>query len=106
MSDDTEPSEEALELYRELYADIWAAIVGNKPWPVEKQHEAASRIDRFRAAERERCFKWAIGRRPRSFAAQAIREGWDPTGHPLDTSLCWRCGETLHPGHDCRGASP
>lgn len=53
------------------------------------------------AQERERCFRWAIGRVPRSRAAQAIRDGDDPNGSERDPSVCWRCGTPLHPGHFC-----
>ncbi len=52
-------------------------------------------------AERERCFTWALGRVPRSRACRAIRDGDDPHATPKDPSRCWRCGETLHPGHYC-----
>lgn len=75
-------------------------------WP-DSRVDLARLLDDFSRKwvekERERCFAWAIGRRSRSRAAQAIRDGDDPHGHPLDPSLCWRCGVALHPGHFCSG---
>ena len=97
----TEPSKEALKIAHQ-YLEI----------PYEWRIKLAEDIDRFRAAgvreERERCFTWAIGRIPRSRAIRAIREGESPgeVYVPRDPSLCWRCGVTLHPGHDCSEAFP
>ena len=55
------------------------------------------------AAERKRCFAWAIGRVPRSRAAMAIRDGEEPGTLERDPSVCWICGEPLHQGHFCPG---
>ena len=115
----TEPSKESSTVAHELlpkgfFADVRALLSYSLEDACEDKlrQDFALALDRFRVAgvreERERCFTWAIGRIPRSRAIRAIREGESPgeVYVPRDPSLCWRCGVTLHPGHDCSGAFP
>ncbi len=60
-------------------------------------------LDAAIKAERDRCFAWAIGLVPRSRAAMAIKDGEAPGVLERDPSVCWVCGEPLHPGHFCPG---
>ena len=96
----TEPSEWAL---REAHVALFGKPPGNvSVEPSDLWWTVALALDAARRKERERCFRWAIGRVPRSEACRAIRDGTDPGFHDIrDPHVCWRCGEPLHQGHAC-----
>ena len=103
------PTPEAMEASHRIFDDIGYLMEGKFSERVRAREDVAHALDTFAAArvreavekERARCFRWAIGRVPRSEACRAIRDG-DLTGEvQCDPNVCWRCGIPLHPGHFC-----